>query len=95
MARGLLQSGAKVALLSRNPDNLKSAAEALGGDAGAVLLLRGDVTDVASLTAARDELTDQWGKLDILVNAAGVTAPGLPSVRSKLSSTYRSRILPG
>ncbi len=76
MARGLLQSGAKVALLSRNPDNLKSAAEALGGDAGAVTLVRGDVTDVASLTAARDELTAQWGRLDILVNAAGGNRPG-------------------
>ena len=76
MARGLLQSGAKVALLSRNPDNLENAAEKLGGAAGAVLLLRGDVTDVASLTAARDELTDRWGRLDILVNAAGGNRPG-------------------
>ena len=76
MARGLLQSGAKVALLSRNPDNLKSAAEALGGGAGAVTLVRGDVTDVASLTAARAELVEQWGKLDILVNAAGGNRPG-------------------
>ena len=76
MARGLLQCGAKVALLSRNPDNLQSAAEALGGDAGAVTLVRGDVTDVASLTAARDELIKQWGKLDILVNAAGGNRPG-------------------
>ena len=76
MAQGLLKAGARVALLSRNPDNLKSAAEELGGDAGAVILLRGDVTDRASLEAARDELREKWGKLDILVNAAGGNRPG-------------------
>lgn len=76
MAKGLLDAGAKVALLSRNPDNLKSAAEALGAAAGAIILLRGDVTDPASLTGARDELRQKWGKLDILVNAAGGNRPG-------------------
>ncbi len=76
MARGLLEAGARVALLSRNPDNLRGAAEALGGDAGAVLLLRGDVTDAASLESARDELLAAWGRLDILVNAAGGNRPG-------------------
>lgn len=78
MARGLLDAGAKVALLSRNPDNLKSAAEELGqgGDAGAILLLKGDVTDTASLERAREELLEQWGGLDILVNAAGGNRAG-------------------
>ncbi|MBB4080965.1 NAD(P)-dependent dehydrogenase (short-subunit alcohol dehydrogenase family) [Lewinella aquimaris] len=76
MAQGLLNAGAKVALLSRNPENLKSAADALGGDAGAVLLLKGDVTDARSLESARDEILEKWGKLDILVNAAGGNRPG-------------------
>ncbi|CAH1001876.1 putative oxidoreductase UxuB [Neolewinella maritima] len=76
MARGLLQSGANVALLSRNPDNLQQAADELGGAAGAVLLLKGDVTDPKSLLAARDQLMDEWGRLDILVNAAGGNRPG-------------------
>ncbi len=76
MAQGLLHAGARVALLSRNPENLHSAADALGADAGAVILLRGDVTDPTSLEAARDELLEKWGKLDILVNAAGGNRPG-------------------
>ena len=71
-----LEAGAQVALLSRNPDNLKSAAEELGGDAGAVLLLKGDVTDTASLERAREELLETWGELDILVNAAGGNRAG-------------------
>ena len=92
MARGLLQAGAKVALLSRNPDNLKSAAEALGGDAGAVILLRGDVTDPHSLTQARDELREKWGKLNILVNAAGGNRPGgRPSGPTSIA-TVRQRV---
>ena len=76
MARGLLDAGARVALLSRNPDNLQSAAEDLGADAGAVLLLRGDVTNVESLRTAAEELRAKWGRLDILVNAAGGNRPG-------------------
>lgn len=76
MARGLLDAGARVALLSRNPENLRSAAEELGGDAGAVVLLRGDVTDRKSLESARDDLRQRWGRLDILVNAAGGNRPG-------------------
>lgn len=76
MARGLLASGARVALLSRNPENLTSAKEELGGDPENILLLRGDVTDAASLRDAADELRKEWGKLDILVNAAGGNRPG-------------------
>lgn len=80
MARGLLRAGCRVALLSRNPANLESARAALlgqgGGDAGAVLLIKGDVLDADSLAAARDELAGHFGQLDILVNAAGGNRPG-------------------
>lgn len=76
MARGLLAAGARVGLLSRNPDNLLGAKEALGGQAGDVLLFRGDVTDVESLREAARQIRQQWGKLDILVNAAGGNRPG-------------------
>ena len=76
MAKGLLAAGARVALLSRNPDNLRSAKEELDGGKGSVLLLRGDVTDYASLQSAAEELREKWGKLDILVNAAGGNRPG-------------------
>ena len=76
MAKGLLAAGARVALLSRNPDNLQSAKEELDGDKGSVILLRGDVTDQTSLRSAAEELRSQWGRLDILVNAAGGNRPG-------------------
>ncbi|MGB3799359.1 MAG: SDR family oxidoreductase [Lewinella sp.] len=76
MARGLLQSGARVALLSRQPENLTSAREELGGDPDKILLLRGDVTDADSLKEAAAELKQKWQKLDILVNAAGGNRPG-------------------
>ncbi|WP_116107901.1 SDR family oxidoreductase [Lewinella sp. IMCC34191] len=76
MARGLLQAGARVALLSRNPENLTSAREELGGDPDNVLLLKGDVTDAESLRDAATELKEKWQKLDILVNAAGGNRPG-------------------
>lgn len=76
MARGLLAAGARVGLLSRNPDNLLSAKEEIGGQAGDVILLRGDVTDPESLREAARQIQQQWGRLDILVNAAGGNRPG-------------------
>jgi NAD(P)-dependent dehydrogenase (short-subunit alcohol dehydrogenase family) len=76
MAKGLLGGGARVALLSRNPDNLQQAAEALSDDPDRILLLRGDVTDKKNLEAAREKLLEKWGGLDILVNAAGGNRPG-------------------
>ncbi len=80
MARGLLSAGCKVALLSRNPDNLAAAATALAESAAggeeSILLLKGDVVDQSSLLAAREQLQQKWNRLDILVNAAGGNRKG-------------------
>ena len=79
MATGLRRAGCRVALLSRNPENLRGAAAAIEAAAPTddpILLLRGDVTDRASLETAREELTATWNQLDILVNAAGGNRPG-------------------
>ncbi|HEX5414728.1 MAG TPA: SDR family oxidoreductase [Chloroflexota bacterium] len=79
MARGLVEAGARVCLLSRDETKLAAAVETLANLAPAgtqrVMGISADVTDLASLTAAADHLADQWGRLDILVNAAGGNQP--------------------
>ncbi len=71
MAAGLAESGARVAVLGRRRDAAEARAEELrasGGDARAIVA---DVLDGTALRAARDELIAAWGRIDVLVNAAG------------------------
>lgn len=75
MARGLAQAGAKVGVLGRRraqAETVVADIEALGG---AALALSADVLDRPKLEAAREAILGQWGRLDILVNAAGGNMP--------------------
>lgn len=70
-ARALAACGARVAVLGRNKENgaqVISDIEAQGGEAIAV---SGNVLDKDSLVAARKEILDKWGHINILVNCAG------------------------
>ncbi len=75
MARGLAQAGAKVGVLGRRREQAQAVVadiEALGGTA---LALPADVLDRKQLEGAREAVLEKWGRLDILVNAAGGNMP--------------------
>jgi len=75
MARGLAQAGAKVAVMGRRQaqaDEVAAQIEKMGCEA---LALPADVLDRDQLATARDTLMAKWGRIDILVNAAGGNAP--------------------
>jgi 3-oxoacyl-[acyl-carrier protein] reductase len=74
IADRLLQSGAAVALWDRDAAELGRAADALGS-AGPVTGVTVDVTDWASVEAARDQTTKALGGIDILVCNAGIAGP--------------------
>ncbi|MCA9741236.1 MAG: SDR family oxidoreductase [Deferribacteres bacterium] len=71
MAEGLLQAGAKVVLISRSEQKLKARVAALQCCTDHVSTVSGDVLDEPKMTAARDRILDQFGRIDILINAAG------------------------
>ena len=71
IARGLLQRDYRVVATARNPENLQAMEEALSS-AGDVSVQVLDVTSDTSVKAAADWLRDQAGRLDVLVNNAGV-----------------------
>jgi NAD(P)-dependent dehydrogenase (short-subunit alcohol dehydrogenase family) len=73
MARGLAAAGAKVAILGRRAERAKEVAEEIRAQGGEAMPLPADVLDKESLNAARSALLDQWGTVDILINAAGGT----------------------
>jgi NAD(P)-dependent dehydrogenase (short-subunit alcohol dehydrogenase family) len=75
MARGLAGAGARVAILGRREaiaNELAGEIAAAGHDA---IPLPADVLDEGSLRAARQILLDEWGGVDVLINAAGGNRP--------------------
>lgn len=71
LARGLANAGARVAILGRRRDAASAEAAAIRAQGGDALPLVADATNIDQLRTARDELLSSWGRVDILVNAAG------------------------
>ncbi|MEZ4616598.1 MAG: SDR family oxidoreductase [Caldilineaceae bacterium] len=75
MAQGLAAAGAKVAILGRRAEQAATVAAALEADGGTAMALPADVLDTHQLTEARQKVLNQWGRIDILINAAGGNSP--------------------
>ena len=71
IAAGLATAGARVAILGRRPEAANQKVDQLRAAGAEARALIADVIDEAQLDAARDELLGDWGRIDILVNAAG------------------------
>lgn len=76
MAHGLAAAGAKVAILGRRADKAAEVAAAIAAASGEAMPLPADVLDAGSLRAARASLLANFGRVDILLNAAGGNMPG-------------------
>ena len=74
MARVLVAEGYKVALLARRLDRIAALADDLGNGA---IAIQGDVTDRGSIVIAAEQVRQELGGADVLINNAGVmlTAP--------------------
>lgn len=70
IARELAAKGLAVLVGSRDMEKGKKAAEEIGDNAHAIQL---DVTDQASIDAAAEHIRHQFGRLDILMNNAGIS----------------------
>lgn len=75
MARGLAQAGAQVGVLGRRREHADAVVEAIEAAGGTALALPADVLDRSQLEAARETVLARWGKIDILINAAGGNLP--------------------
>jgi NAD(P)-dependent dehydrogenase (short-subunit alcohol dehydrogenase family) len=78
-ARQLGRLGCRVWLGSRNAERGDAARDRLSAEGIDVRTLAIDVTDDASVHAAVDHVAREDGKLDILINNAGIS--GLPPIR--------------
>jgi NADP-dependent 3-hydroxy acid dehydrogenase YdfG len=68
-ARAFAAGGAKVALLARRAERVQALADELGESA---LPIEADVRDLDALRAAAGQIRDRFGRVDCLVNNAGV-----------------------
>ena len=73
LARGLAQAGADVVPVSRRREQVDAAAKEIELLGRRSLRLTADVGDRASLEAALNATVAELGKVDILVNCAGIT----------------------
>ena len=75
MASALAQIGAKVAILGRHAEAAQTVARAIQAEAGSALGIACDVLSRTSLEQSREQITNAFGPVDILINAAGGNSP--------------------
>ena len=75
MAEGLLQSGVSVILLDLNKDNLVKIISKID-KLGIVRALSCNVLDREKLEEVKDEILNEFGRIDILINTAGGNMEG-------------------
>jgi NAD(P)-dependent dehydrogenase (short-subunit alcohol dehydrogenase family) len=78
IARSLAALGADTVLCGRNTDSLQSTAEAIGKSGGSAKAVSCDVTSLASVEAAAQRVESLFGRVDILINNAGIAGFGGP-----------------
>ena len=74
--RVLAAAGARVVAGARREDRLHKLVDEIAASGGAALAIAMDVTDAASIAAAFAAAEAKFGTVDLLVNNAGVAAPG-------------------
>jgi 3-oxoacyl-[acyl-carrier protein] reductase len=79
IAKRLAADGAVVVVADINADAARRVADEIGGKAGATAF---DVADPAAATSAIDAVAAEHGRIDVLVNNAGI-APDRPEIRER------------
>jgi NAD(P)-dependent dehydrogenase (short-subunit alcohol dehydrogenase family) len=76
IAEGLARAGSDVAVVGRNREVGTERAERLDGldEAGAAAFVRCDTTARADLERLRDAVDERFGRVDVVVNGAGVNS---------------------
>jgi NADP-dependent 3-hydroxy acid dehydrogenase YdfG len=74
-AQALAHEGARVAVVGRRSEPLEAVAAGLTGAGRTALAVPGDVTDADAVDGVVDEVVARWGRIDILVNSAGINVP--------------------
>lgn len=81
MAKAFLDEGASVAVNGRNKEAVAKFEEEFQGKS--VLAFNSDITDYEAMESVASKVVERWGKIDILINNAGIVNPLVPSEKMK------------
>lgn len=79
MCRALAANGAKVAVLGRSQEKADALLQLISEDGGEAAFYKADLFDREALQNIANDVTDAWGKIDVLVNCAGGNRAGATS----------------
>jgi len=77
IVRRLAADGLHVVAVARTLDKLQAVCNAVNGEGGSAEPLACDIADPKALAAAVDQVAERHGRIDVLVNNAGITKDGL------------------
>jgi len=77
MALALGRSGARVACVARNAQKLEETVASIRAAGGNAEVFAGDVSKREVVDGIVQKVADEWGRLDIMVNNAGITRDNL------------------
>ena len=76
LARHICAQGGSVALIARDPDELARAKADLAARGGGVQTIECDLLDAGQIQSAVRQIIDRFGRIDILINNAGIIEVG-------------------
>jgi len=89
IARRLARDGyAVVVNYAGNAAEAAKVVDAIAAAGGSALAVRADVSDAAAVRALFDAAIAHYGRVDVLVNNAGVMPPGLPQLADTDDATF-------
>ncbi len=92
VCRQLAHGGFHVLLTARNRRKGQSAADRLHAEGLDVVFQQLDVTSARQIECIRDHVADEYGRLDVLVNNAGVCLDHQSSVLDEPMATFRKTL---
>jgi len=85
IAKSFVDYGAKVIIACRNEQSALQAKEYIGANSEYIYL---DLSDIDTIYQFVDKIQSRYGKVDILINNAGVLRPPLTRTKSGLELTF-------
>ena len=76
LPQSLSQSGVKIAILDLTQESAQRTVDAIKKEGGSAIGFAANVLSEKSITSISKEILKQWGRVDILLNAAGGNMPG-------------------
>jgi 3-oxoacyl-[acyl-carrier protein] reductase len=77
------KEGAKITATSRSVEKLEQVCKAISGNEEKVIYVKGDVTNSEDMKEVVDRTMDTFGRIDILINNAGITQDALVTKMTK------------